>query len=117
MHPDRASRTARSCAQRRVQPCARACGLAAPGPAPGEPHEPDVHPNLPRSGRWPTLFASFLHFDFCFAIRGLNGAMGPFIGESFDLTPAQKGSMASAPILAGAPMRFPPGGLARVNSR
>nr|WP_297352040.1 MFS transporter [uncultured Caldimonas sp.] len=70
-----------------------------------------------RSGHWPTLFASFLYFDFCFAIWVLNGAMGPFIGESFDLTPAQKGFMVSVPILAGALMRFPLGVLAQYIGR
>jgi MFS transporter, NNP family, nitrate/nitrite transporter len=62
-----------------------------------------------KSGHAPTLFASFLYFDFCFAIWVLNGAMGPFIGESYHLSPAQKGFMVSVPILAGALMRFPLG--------
>lgn len=70
-----------------------------------------------RSGHWPTLFASFLYFDFCFAIWVLNGAMGPFIGETFQLTPAQKGFMISVPILAGALMRFPLGVLAQYIGR
>lgn len=70
-----------------------------------------------KSGHWPTLFASFLYFDFCFAIWVLNGAMGPFIGESFNLTPAQKGFMVSVPILAGALMRFPLGVLAQYIGR
>ena len=59
-----------------------------------------------REGHWPTLLASFLYFDFCFAIWVLNGAMAPFISESFSLTPAQKGFMVSVPILAGALIRF-----------
>jgi NNP family nitrate/nitrite transporter-like MFS transporter len=70
-----------------------------------------------RSGHWPTLFASFLYFDFCFAIWVLNGAMGPFISETFQLTPAQKGFMISVPILAGALMRFPLGVLAQYIGR
>lgn len=70
-----------------------------------------------KSGHWPTLFASFLYFDFCFAIWVLNGAMGPFIGESFGLTPAQQGFMISVPILAGALMRFPLGVLAQYIGR
>ncbi|MCW7537566.1 MFS transporter [Aquabacterium sp. A7-Y] len=69
------------------------------------------------AGHWPTLFASFLYFDFCFAIWVLNGAMGPFIGESFNLTAAQKGFMVSVPILAGALMRFPLGVLAQYIGR
>jgi len=60
-----------------------------------------------RSGHWPTLLAAFLFFDFTFAIWVLNGAMGPFIGESFHLTPIQKGFMVSVPILSGALLRFP----------
>ena len=35
-----------------------------------------------RSGHWPTLAASFLYFDFCFAIWVLNGAMGPLDRKS-----------------------------------
>ncbi|HET9646152.1 MAG TPA: MFS transporter [Burkholderiaceae bacterium] len=70
-----------------------------------------------RAGHWPTLLASFLYFDFCFAVWVLNGAMGPFIGESFHLSPAQKGFMISVPILAGALMRFPLGVLSQYIGR
>jgi len=70
-----------------------------------------------RSGHAPTLFASFLYFDFTFAIWVLNGAMAPFISESFNLTPAQKGFMISVPILAGALMRFPLGLLSQYIGR
>jgi NNP family nitrate/nitrite transporter-like MFS transporter len=70
-----------------------------------------------KAGHWPTLFAAFLYFDFCFAIWVLNGAMAPFISESFGLTPAQKGFMISVPILAGALMRFPLGVLAQYIGR
>ena len=70
-----------------------------------------------RSGHWPTLFASFLYFDFCFAIWVLNGAMAPFISESFHLNAAQKGFMVSVPILAGALMRFPLGVLSQYIGR
>ena len=70
-----------------------------------------------RSGHWPTLFAAFLYFDFCFAIWVLNGAMAPFISESFQLSAAQKGFMISVPILAGALMRFPLGVLAQYIGR
>ena len=62
-----------------------------------------------KSGHPPTLIASFLYFDFCFAIWVLNGAMAPFLSESFHLSPAQTGFMISLPILAGALMRFPLG--------
>lgn len=70
-----------------------------------------------RSGHWPTLAASFLYFDFCFAIWVLNGAMAPFISESFGLDAAQKGFMVSVPILAGALMRFPLGVLSQYIGR
>lgn len=70
-----------------------------------------------RVGHWPTLLAAFLYFDFCFAVWVLNGAMAPFISESFGLTPAQRGFMISVPILAGALMRFPLGVLAQYIGR
>src|SRR4051794_29531013 len=70
-----------------------------------------------RSGHWPTLAASFLYFDFTFAIWVLNGAMAPFIGESYKLTPGQKGFMVSVPIIAGALMRFPLGVLSQYIGR
>ncbi len=70
-----------------------------------------------KAGHWPTLFASFLYFDFCFAVWVLNGAMAPFISESFNLDAAQKGFMISVPILAGALMRFPLGVLSQYIGR
>lgn len=70
-----------------------------------------------KAGHPPTLFASFLYFDFCFAIWVLNGAMAPFISESFHLTPAQKGFMISVPIMSGAVMRFPLGVLSQYIGR
>ena len=70
-----------------------------------------------RSGHWPTLAASFLYFDFTFAIWVLNGAMAPFISESYQLSPAQKGFMVSVPIIAGALMRFPLGVLSQYIGR
>jgi MFS transporter, NNP family, nitrate/nitrite transporter len=70
-----------------------------------------------KSGHWPTLLAAFLYFDFCFAIWVLNGAMAPFISETFKLDAAQKGFMISVPILAGAFMRFPLGVLAQYIGR
>jgi NNP family nitrate/nitrite transporter-like MFS transporter len=69
------------------------------------------------SGHWPTLLAAFLYFDFCFAIWVLNGAMAPFISETFQLSPAQKGFMISVPIIAGALMRFPLGVLSQYIGR
>ncbi len=70
-----------------------------------------------KAGHPPTLFASFMYFDFCFAIWVLNGAMAPFISEAFHLTPAQKGFMISVPIMSGAIMRFPLGVLSQYIGR
>ncbi|MBI5642289.1 MAG: NarK/NasA family nitrate transporter [Deltaproteobacteria bacterium] len=70
-----------------------------------------------KAGHPPTLFASFLYFDFCFAIWVLNGAMAPFISEAFNLSPAQKGFMISVPIMSGAIMRFPLGVLSQYIGR
>jgi len=70
-----------------------------------------------RAGHGPTLFASFLYFAFSCCIWVLNGAMAPFISETFRLTPAQKGLMLSIPIIAGALMRFPLGVLAQYIGR
>ncbi|MBI5560727.1 MAG: MFS transporter, partial [Deltaproteobacteria bacterium] len=62
-----------------------------------------------KSGHPPTLFASFLYFDFCFAIWVLDGALGPFISKEFGLTPMERGFLVSVPIIAGALMRMPLG--------
>ena len=70
-----------------------------------------------QSGHGPTLFAAFLYFAFSCCIWVLNGAMAPFIGETFDLSPAQKGLMLSVPIIAGALMRFPLGVLSQYIGR
>ena len=70
-----------------------------------------------KAGHPPTLFAAFLYFDFTFAIWVLNGAMAPFISETFGLDAAQKGFMVSVPIIAGALMRFPLGVLSQYIGR
>lgn len=70
-----------------------------------------------RAGHGPTLFAAFLYFAFSCCIWVLNGAMAPFISETFQLSPAQKGLMLSLPIIAGALMRFPLGVLAQYIGR
>ena len=70
-----------------------------------------------KSGHSPTLFASFLYFSFSCCIWVLNGAMAPFISETYDLSPSQKGLMLSIPIIAGALMRFPLGVLAQYIGR
>ena len=70
-----------------------------------------------KTGHAPTLFASFLYFSFSCCIWVLNGAMAPFISETFSLSPAQKGLMLSVPIIAGALMRFPLGLLSQYIGR
>ena len=70
-----------------------------------------------KSGHSPTLFAAFLYFAFSCCIWVLNGAMAPFISETFNLSPAQKGLMLSVPIIAGALMRFPLGLLSQYIGR
>ena len=69
------------------------------------------------SGHSPTLFAAFLYFSFSCCIWVLNGAMAPFISETYNLRPAQKGLMLSVPIIAGALMRFPLGLLSQYIGR
>ncbi len=70
-----------------------------------------------KSGHPATLLASFLYFDFSFAIWVLNGAMGPFITQQFHLNPAQTGLMIATPTMAGALMRFPLGVLSQYIGR
>ena len=70
-----------------------------------------------RAGHAPTLFAAFLYFTFSCCIWVLNGAMAPFIGETYHLSAAQKGLMLSIPIIAGALMRFPLGLLSQYIGR
>ena len=69
------------------------------------------------AGHLPTLIAAFLYFCFSCGVWVLNGAMAPFISETFHLSPAQKGLMLSIPIIAGALMRFPLGVLAQYIGR
>ena len=70
-----------------------------------------------KSGHPMTLLASFLYFDFSFAVWVLNGAMGPFITQQFHLSPAQTGLMIATPTMAGALMRFPLGVLSQYIGR
>ena len=70
-----------------------------------------------QSGHVPTLSASFFYFMFSCAIWVMNGTMAPFISETYQLSPAQKGVMLSVPIFAGALMRFPLGILAQYIGR
>jgi len=85
--------------------------------------DPESHMSLSsrsqflKAGHWPTLLAAFLYFDFTFAVWVLNGAMAPFISESYQLDAASKGFMISLPILSGALMRFPLGLLSQYIGR
>ena len=69
------------------------------------------------SGHAPTLGAAFFYFSFSCCIWVMNGAMAPFISETYQLSPTQKGVMLSIPIFAGALMRFPLGVLAQYIGR
>src|SRR5829696_3119359 len=60
-------------------------------------------------GHTPTLVASFPHFDVCFMLWVLLGALGVFIAESAHLDAAQKGMMVAIPVLTGSLMRLPLG--------
>ena len=73
--------------------------------------------NFLRTGHAPTLFAAFLYFGFSCCTWVLNGAMAPFISDTFHLSPAQKGLMLSVPIVAGALFRFPLGVLSQYIGR
>jgi MFS transporter, NNP family, nitrate/nitrite transporter len=69
------------------------------------------------AGHAPTLGAAFFYFAFSCCIWVMNGAMAPFISETYNLTATQKGVMLSIPIFAGALMRFPLGILAQYIGR
>jgi len=63
----------------------------------------------------PVRFVPVLQFSCCIWV--LNGAMAPFISETYQLSAGQKGLMLSIPIIAGALMRFPLGVLAQYIGR
>ncbi len=73
--------------------------------------------NFTKAGHTPTLGAAFFYFAFSCCIWVMNGAMAPFISETYNLTASQKGLMLSVPIFAGALMRFPLGVLAQYIGR
>jgi NNP family nitrate/nitrite transporter-like MFS transporter len=62
--------------------------------------------DLKNTGHWPTLLAAFLYFDFSFMVWAVLGPLGAQIGETLNLSPAQKGLMVGLPILAGAILRI-----------
>ncbi|MBM2826790.1 MAG: transporter [Dehalococcoidia bacterium] len=63
-------------------------------------------------GHWPSLLASFLHFDVSFMVWVLMGALGNYIAEDFGLSATQKGFMTALPILSGSLFRIVIGALA-----
>ena len=73
--------------------------------------------NFLKAGHAPTLGAAFFYFAFSCCIWVMNGAMAPFISETYKLSPTEKGVMLSIPIFAGALMRFPLGVLAQYIGR
>lgn len=60
-------------------------------------------------GHTPTLVASFLHFDVCFMLWVLLGALGVFLSDGIGLNAAQKGMMVAIPVLIGSVLRLPLG--------
>jgi MFS transporter, NNP family, nitrate/nitrite transporter len=75
-------------------------------------------PSVPRQGHAPTLIASFLHFDVCFMLWVLLGALGIFIADAVGLDAGQKGMMVAIPVLTGSLLRLPLGILSdRVGGR
>jgi NNP family nitrate/nitrite transporter-like MFS transporter len=64
-----------------------------------------MHRDFLKAGNLPTLFASFLYFDFSFMVWVLLGPLGVAIGRDLHLSAAQKGLMVATPVLAGAALR------------
>jgi NNP family nitrate/nitrite transporter-like MFS transporter len=62
-----------------------------------------------RPGSPGTVFSSFLHFDMCFTMWVLLGALGVFIAGPLKLNEAEKGLMVAVPVLTGSLARFPVG--------
>ena len=62
-----------------------------------------------RQGSPATVFASFLHFDLCFTIWVLLGALGVYITKDLNLNAFQQGVMVAIPTLSGAVFRLPIG--------
>ncbi len=65
-----------------------------------------------RPGSKATVFASFLHFDMCFTIWVLLGALSVPVTQSLHLNPFLQTVMVATPTLSGSLMRIPMGLLA-----
>jgi NNP family nitrate/nitrite transporter-like MFS transporter len=67
---------------------------------------------LKGQGHWPTLLAAFLYFDFSFMVWTMLGPLSTEISEALKLTqgfvmsPTQKATLLSLPILSGAILRI-----------
>lgn len=71
-----------------------------------------------RDGHLPTLIACFAHFDVCFMLWVLIGALGAFIFDGTHVDAAMKGLVVGVPVLTGSLLRIPLGVLSdRVGGR
>jgi NNP family nitrate/nitrite transporter-like MFS transporter len=64
------------------------------------------------TGHAPTLAACFLHFDVCFMLWVLIGALGPFLFDGTHVQAGLKGLLIGIPVLVGSLLRVPMGLLA-----
>lgn len=60
-------------------------------------------------GHLPTLIACFVHFDVCFMLWVLIGALGPFVFDGSQVQAGLKGLLIGVPILTGSLLRVPLG--------
>lgn len=61
------------------------------------------------TGHTPTLFACFAHFDVCFMLWVLIGALGTFIFDGTGIPAGLKGLLVGIPVLTGSLTRIPLG--------
>ena len=59
-----------------------------------------------RAGHAPTLACALLYFDVSFMVWVILGPLGPFLGESLQLTASQKGFLTAVPLLGGSFFRI-----------
>src|SRR4051812_26424342 len=70
-----------------------------------------MKPTQSPDGHLPTLLACFLHFDVCFMLWVLIGALGGFIFDGAGVAAALKGLLVGVPVLTGSLLRLPLGWL------
>ncbi len=58
-----------------------------------------------KAGDPPTLLSAFLYFDVSFMVWVILGPLGPFIGDAYHLSAAQKGLLTAVPLLGGSLFR------------